>query len=249
MVLETSYRRLFSFIPSHVLAAKSLACDPLPPLTTVNQYDQDFFKAVDDLYSPRIRSRRQRVNDERRLAQFIPDAAFRQQLQVMYICTCLLWKYDIIFVKLLIQAFFEAHPHFAQRFPGGILQFAQMAGQLPPDVLEDLMLVEAINPAPGPDGAMPGGLENVRDDGENVVEVNFNQGGPLPPLGAVAHGDEIQEEDNHDGDEEDEEEEEEEVLSVSRLKSRDLRTNVIFDILKAYAPRDQKYFGTIHVLG
>ena len=251
MVLETSYRRLFSFIPSHVLAAKSLACDPLPPLTTVNQYDQAFFKAVDDLYSPRIRSRRQRVNDERRLAQFIPDAAFRQQLQVMYISTCRLWKSFLIFVKLLIQAFFEAHPHFAQRFPGGILQFAQMAGQLPPDVLEDLMLVEAINAAPGPDGgAMPGGLENVRDDGENAVEVNFHQGGgPLPPLGAVAHGDQIEEEANRDGDEEDEEEEEEEVLSVSRLKSCDLRTNVIFDVLKANAPRDQKYNRTIHVLG
>jgi hypothetical protein len=85
MVLETSFRRLFSFIPSQVLGAKSLACDPLPPLTTINQYDEKFFNGVDDLYSPRIRSRRQRVNDERRLAQFIPDAAFRQQLQVMFL--------------------------------------------------------------------------------------------------------------------------------------------------------------------
>ena len=85
MVLETSYRRLFSFIPSQVLGVKSLACDPLPPRTTVNQYDQEFFNGVDDLYSPRMRSRRQRVNDERRLAQFIPDAVFRQQLQVMFL--------------------------------------------------------------------------------------------------------------------------------------------------------------------
>jgi len=82
MVLETSYKRLFSFIPRVVLEAKSLACDPLPPLTSVTQYNQDFFHGIDDLYSPRIRSRRQRANDERRLAQFIPDAAFRQQLQV-----------------------------------------------------------------------------------------------------------------------------------------------------------------------
>jgi Transcriptional repressor TCF25 len=85
MVLETSYRRLFSFIPSQVLGVKSLACDPLPPRTTVNQYDEEFFNGVDDLYSPRMRSRRQRVNDERRLAQFIPDAVFRQQLQVMFL--------------------------------------------------------------------------------------------------------------------------------------------------------------------
>ena len=93
MVLETSYRRLFSFIPSQVLGAKSLACDPLPPCTKVNQYDQEFFEGVDELYSPRM-SRRQRVNDERRLAQFIPDVAFRQQLQVIYtsLPICTLWN-------------------------------------------------------------------------------------------------------------------------------------------------------------
>ena len=85
-VLETSFRGLFSFIPSQVLGAKSLACDPLPPPTTINEYNQEFFNGVDDLYSPRIRSRRQRINDERRLAQFIPDAAFRQQLQVKFFC-------------------------------------------------------------------------------------------------------------------------------------------------------------------
>jgi hypothetical protein len=68
MVLETSYKRLFSFIPRVVLEAKSLAYDPLSPPTTVNQYDQDFFQGIDDLYSPRIRSRRQRANDKRRLA-------------------------------------------------------------------------------------------------------------------------------------------------------------------------------------
>ena len=85
MVLESSFRGLFSFIPSQVLGVKSLACDPLPPPTAINEYDQEFFNGIDDLYSPRIRSRRQRVNDERRLAQFIPDAAFRQQLQVMFL--------------------------------------------------------------------------------------------------------------------------------------------------------------------
>ena len=93
MVLETSFRSLFSFIPSQVLGAKSLACDPLPPRTTVNEYDQEFFNGVDDLYSPRIRSRRQRVDDERRIVQLIPDAAFRQQLQVMFSDLC----YKIIY--------------------------------------------------------------------------------------------------------------------------------------------------------
>lgn len=88
-----------------------------------------------------------------------------------------------------------------------------MAGQLPPDVLEDLMIVEAVN---APDGAMPGGLDNVRDDGENMVEVNFDQReGPLPPLDA-AHENEVEEEEDQD---QDQDEEEEEVISVSHEKT------------------------------
>ncbi|KAF8148865.1 transcriptional repressor TCF25-domain-containing protein [Crassisporium funariophilum] len=189
MVLETSFRRLFSFIPRQVMEAKSLACDPLPPPTTVNQYDQAFFRGVDDLYSPRVRSRRQRANDDRRLAQLIPDAAFRQQL----------------------QAFFEAHPHFAERFPQGILQFAQMAGQLPPDVLEDLMLVEAVN-APGPAGGMPGGLDNMQDEEERMVEINFvERGDALPAL--VHRGQEVEEDIEEGEEDEDDDEDEDEIIS------------------------------------
>ena len=236
MVLETSYRRLFSFIPTQVLAAKSLACDPLPPRTTVNQYDQEFFKDIEDLYSSSIRSRRQRVNDERRLAQFIPDAAFRHQLQVMGTSFLIYLLFTDDYFCHLPKAFFEAHPHFAQRFPGGILQFAQMAGQLPPDVLEDLMLVEAIN---GPaDGAMPGGLENVRDGAENMVEVNFVQGeGPLPPPDPGARINEVEEEEDDEVHIQDqgEEEEEEEEISVShekRLKFHHLTETSILAILK-----------------
>ncbi|KAH9483302.1 Transcription factor 25 [Psilocybe cubensis] len=167
MVLETSYRRLFSFIPRQVLEAKSLACDPLPPPTAVSQYDEAFFGGVDDLYSPRLRTRRQRQLEERRLAQLMPDAAFRQQL----------------------QGFFDANPHFAERFPGGILQFAQMVGQLPADVLEDMMLVEAAA-GNGNNNAMPGGFdeeEGMEDDraGFAFAEVNFNPAPPVP--GNVAH--------------------------------------------------------------
>lgn len=84
MVLETSFHRLFSFIPQSVLEAKSLACDPLPPPTLISQYDREYFENVEDLHSLRLRTRRERANDERRLEQFIPDAAFRHQLQVIY---------------------------------------------------------------------------------------------------------------------------------------------------------------------
>ena len=51
--------------------------------------------------------------------------------------------------------------------------------------LENLMLVGAVSNAP--DGVIPGGLDNVRDDDENVVGVNFDQReGQLLPLGTAA---------------------------------------------------------------
>jgi len=143
-LLDNSYRRLYSFIPREVSEAKSLSCDPLPPNTRVSEYDAAFFSDVEQLWSGR-RTRRQRAMDERRLAQMIPDGVFRRQL----------------------QAFFDAQPNLAARFPGGILQFAQAVGQLPPDALEDMMLVEAMNQGQGlvfggdmPQGGMPGGFGN-----------------------------------------------------------------------------------------
>ena len=93
-----------------------------------------------------------------------------------------------------------------------------MAGQLPPDVLEDLMLVEAVN---APDGVIPGGLDNIRDDDENVVGVNFDQReGLLPPPGAAALENEAEGEDGHDQPEDENEEdenEEEDDISVSQI--------------------------------
>jgi hypothetical protein len=53
-----------------------------------------------------------------------------------------------------------AHPNFAERFPGGIVQFAQLAVQLPEDALEDLMIAEANGfGAPNPNRGMPGQLQ------------------------------------------------------------------------------------------
>jgi hypothetical protein len=82
MVLESDYRRLFPFIPREVLNAKQLACDPLPPLTTLNIYDDEFFKGADDVFAVRPRTRRDAVNDQRFLERLIPDPDFRRQLQV-----------------------------------------------------------------------------------------------------------------------------------------------------------------------
>ncbi|KAF8878008.1 transcriptional repressor TCF25-domain-containing protein [Gymnopilus junonius] len=198
MVLETSYRHLFSFIPKQVLEAKSLACDPLPPLTKISEYDDEFFKSVEDAFSSRSRTRRQRAVDERRLAQMIPDAAFRQQL----------------------QGFFDANPHFQERFPGGILQFAQMMGQLPPDVLEDLLVVEAANVAAaggGGGGGMPGafGEEDFVIDDEQLAAVP-----PVPMFAPFAQpmvGAFVDDEEDEGEEDDEDEDEDEEDISVSFL--------------------------------
>ena len=84
MVLESSYRRLFAFIPREVLNAKQLACDPLPPLTSVNLYDEEFFKGAEDVFAirHRPRGRRDAGEDQRLLERLIPDPVFRRQLEV-----------------------------------------------------------------------------------------------------------------------------------------------------------------------
>lgn len=88
MILETSYRRLFSFIPKEVLDAKQLACDPLPPKTSINLYDGEFFKGAEDAFAIRPRSGR---DAHRMLERLIPDPIFRGQLQVSlsprFLCT------------------------------------------------------------------------------------------------------------------------------------------------------------------
>jgi hypothetical protein len=69
----------------NVTASGALACDPLPPVTAVSRYDETFFEGVEDVWAGggrRSRTRGQRVLDERRLAQVIPNAAVRRQLQV-----------------------------------------------------------------------------------------------------------------------------------------------------------------------
>ncbi|KAF9037062.1 transcriptional repressor TCF25-domain-containing protein [Panaeolus papilionaceus] len=197
MVLETSYRRLFSYIPRSVLDVKSLACDPLPPLTLKTMYNDDFFKGIDDPYTARMRSRRGRANDEQRLAQMIPDAAFRQQF----------------------QALFDAHPQMAERFPGGILQFAQMVGQLPPDVVED-MLAEVVRAGPGGQGGMPGGFDDMQDDDnhEGMVEVHWVEPGQDGQVQNDERNADIADEEDEDAEEDgDEDDEEDDVSPMPRM--------------------------------
>lgn len=70
------------------------------------------------------------------------------------------------------KAFFEANPGFANQFPGGILQFAQMAGQMPEGVLEDMMAIHLADGGAGvmprPGGEMPGQMPGFEFLGEDV---------------------------------------------------------------------------------
>ena len=88
MILEPSYRNLYSFLPKRVLNARSLACDPLPPLTAVSAYDQEFFKGTEDMFAARTRQRTRggEAADQRMLERLIPDEVFRGQLQVRFSC-------------------------------------------------------------------------------------------------------------------------------------------------------------------
>ena len=44
-----------------------------------------------------------------------------------------------------LKAVFDAQPALAQRFPGGIVQFAQAAGQLPEEVLDNIIIANIGN--------------------------------------------------------------------------------------------------------
>lgn len=73
------------------------------------------------------------------------------------------------------QDFFAAQPHLQEQFPGGIVQFAQIAGNLPEEALQEIflnvqMLEEAAEQGALPHGEMPGGLP-----GDNFVQLDFGR--------------------------------------------------------------------------
>ncbi|KAI9059027.1 DUF654-domain-containing protein [Trametes sanguinea] len=188
LVNESTCRSLFPFVPRQILDSRQVACDPLPPSTRVSEYDPEFFRGVEEVLAARPRSRRQ---EARVLEQLVPDAALRGQL----------------------RDFWDAHPMLAQRFPGGIVQFAQVAEQMP-EVLEDLMVAVAGAGVDAPqqrEGEMPGGMPG----GE--VMVNFvepeDDVDDLPPEPAPAHGGQQNQAEEDEEDDEDEEEEEQEAVA------------------------------------
>ena len=112
----------------------------------------------------------------------------------------------------MIQDFFAANPQFAQRFPGGIVEFAHIAAQMPEDALEDLMVAVvngAAEGAPGGEGRMPGqmpGEDFFHDDLEPPV--GFHEEEPQ-------RDNEAEEAENPDEDEDEDEEDVEDVAVSS----------------------------------
>ncbi|CAL1710333.1 unnamed protein product [Somion occarium] len=196
-------RSLFSFIPSKVIAARHLACDPLPPQTKVTGYELTgpFFSGLSANDDPLgIRPRGRRAN-ERMLERLVPDPEFRRQL----------------------QGFFEGNEQLRQQFPGGVVQFAQIVGQFP-EVLDELMIAQLAQDGDGRIpvfgagvGGMPGGMpEEDQDDIDLDVDV------PAPRAVQPPAGPHEPREEHVVEDLEDEEEDEEEV-AVAPLPVRMLR--------------------------
>jgi hypothetical protein len=179
MVNENTCRRFYPFIPRSVLEMKQLQCDPLPPPSRVNEYDQEFFKGTEDVFTPARRSRRNQAADQRMMEQLVPDPVFRRQL----------------------EDFFNAHPHVAERFPGGVVQFAQAAAQLPEEVLEDI-LIAGVNEAGEGNNPMPGQMP-----GEEM-ELHFGDAADdnAPPPQENHRVQEVPEEESEEEEEEEEEE-------------------------------------------
>ena len=108
-----------------------------------------------------------------------------------------------------IQDFVAAHPRLLEQFPGGIIQFAQIAGDLPEEALQDLFInaqiLEGADQGALPHGEMPGALPE-----DNIVQLDFGQeadvegddplaqgtrGGEALPAQAEEEGDEEEDED------------------------------------------------------
>ncbi|VDC02206.1 unnamed protein product [Peniophora sp. CBMAI 1063] len=211
VVLGTPAQRLLSYIPQHLLR-ENFTCDPLPPPHAASKYDDAFFASAEDPFSI-LPTPRSTAAQNRLLERVIPDGEMRRQ----------------------IQELFDAHPGLRGQFPGGVVQFAQIVGQLPEDQLEGLM-VEAMElqgqrgmggeedeePVHEP-GRMPGGMpgeeglvfvqfggEDGGGDGREAArDENVIRAAPVPPVDHGAHTE--ADDDAEDDEDEDEEEEEEDV--------------------------------------
>ena len=165
---------------------------PTPPPTHTTEYDSAFFHGVKDALAP-------------------PSAhSHTQELRVL---ECLLPERTLC--KQLL-GFWDAHPAVRQRFPGGVVHFAQWASEVPEDVLEDLFItVDALEQV-REGGEMPGGMlggemmvnfvdpDDVEDEPPALVAPQ-----PAPPRAIVEEA---------EAEEDDEEEEEDDGTHGAPVK-------------------------------
>jgi len=115
---------------------------------------------------------------------------------------------------LFYQELFEAHPRFAERFPGGFFQFVQLAAALPENELDDLFMNLHEIAGLG-DGVMPGHMPE-----EELIHLDFGDEAAAAPRGedliAVPPGVvEPDQEDVPDGDDAESTEDEEIVVRIN----------------------------------
>ncbi|KAH9180075.1 DUF654-domain-containing protein [Lactarius sanguifluus] len=167
VVLGPSAQSFLHFIPADVITGNNLACDPLPPPGSQSRYNDDFFRGAEDAFATSIHRRRSAAQTQRLLERLIPDPNIQAAIAGR-------------------SDFFEAHPRLLQLFPGGVIQFAQHAGNMPEEVLQEFMvnaqiMEDAAVQAALPHGEMPGGLP-----GANFVQLDFleeanvEDAGPAP---------------------------------------------------------------------
>ena len=78
-----------------MLLAKQLACDPLPPLTALSEYNDAFFAGAEEIFSVRLRRR-----DVRALERLIPDPGDRAQIEALFdrtwTCSTVAWWRGVV---------------------------------------------------------------------------------------------------------------------------------------------------------
>ncbi|GJJ07877.1 hypothetical protein Clacol_002083 [Clathrus columnatus] len=129
--LIADFRRLFSFSPQSVKKRmqETIEGDPLPPLTVVSMYNDAYFLDLPvDSHSRsggsrgRGDNRNGNGNVVERLIQNIQGAIANPEQ------------------GRRLQEMLQAHPQFAERFPGGLEQLAEMVREFPNDVLNAMGL-------------------------------------------------------------------------------------------------------------
>ena len=102
-----------------------------------------------------------------------------------------------------MQEIFDGNPPLAERFPGGVREFAQFVAQLPEDALNDVILQFQMGGLQQEDGGMPG------DFGNGGINVDGNDGQGEPRDGEVPDERGVEEELDGEGDEANDEDEDE----------------------------------------